>query len=227
MCGRFAFHSPHETVVQLFLIAEPAPSIAPSWNITPTRVVAAVRGDAGGQRSLVGLRWGLVPAWAKDVAIGERLINARAETLAEKPSFRTAFRRRRCLVLADGWYEWRAGPAGKQPYYIRSASGEPFGMAGLWESWRGTGEAPLETCVIITRPAAESIRPIHERMPALIGRAAHGAWLDPHAEDPAALAALLAADPQLPLAAHPVSRRVNSPRNDDPELTVPAADKLS
>ena len=227
MCGRFAFHSPHATVAQLFALVESTPPFAPSWNLAPTQPVPVVRAGSDGERALVPLRWGLVPAWAKDPAIGQRLINARAETLADKPAFRSAFRRRRCLVLADGWYEWRAEAHGKQPYFVHAASGEPFGMAGLWESWRAPdGGAALESCVIVTRPASAAIREIHERMPALIATAGHAAWLAPGGE-PAELAALLAGDHGFALAAHPVSRRVNHPGNNGPELVAPVAGEIA
>jgi putative SOS response-associated peptidase YedK len=222
MCGRFAFHSPHETVVQLFALPREAPQIAARWNITPTTDVPAVRIAGDGRRELVRLHWGLVPSWAKERAIGQRLINARAETLLEKPAFRSAFRRRRCLVLADGYYEWRAVTGGKQPYYVHAASGAPFGMAALWETWRDLDDgAPLESCVIITRESGGVVREIHARMPAIIPPEAYAAWLDPANEDVAALAALLTAEPGVELLAHPVSRRVNSPRNEGAELIEP------
>jgi putative SOS response-associated peptidase YedK len=226
MCGRFAFHSPHDTVVQLFALPDDAPDIAPRYNIAPAAGVAAVRLAGDGRRELARLHWGLVPAWARERAIGQRLINARAETLLEKPAFRSAFRRRRCLVLADGYYEWRAVTGGKQPYYIHAASGLPFGMAALWEVWRDPADgAPLESCVIITREAAGVVREIHARMPAIVARPAHAAWLDPASEDMTALAALLAAEPGVALAAHRVSRRVNNPRNEGAELITPVTDE--
>jgi putative SOS response-associated peptidase YedK len=165
-----------------------------------------------------------VPSWAKERAIGQRLINARAETLADKASFRSAFRRRRCLVLADGYYEWRVVAAGKQPYFVYAASRAPFGMAGLWETWRDpvSGE-PLESCVIVTRPAAGRVLEIHARMPLIIPPDGHGAWLDPATTaDDQRIAALIADDTAVSLAAYPVSRRVNNPRNEGPDLAAPA-----
>src|SRR5262245_61034841 len=135
MCGRFAFYSPHESVVRLFGVSE-SPEVAPHWNIAPTQYVAVVREAPDDSRRLSMLYWGLVPYWAENRSIGARMINARAETLKDKSAFRNAYERRRCLVLADGYYEWiRSGPV-KQPYFIRLASGEPFGMAGLWETWK-------------------------------------------------------------------------------------------
>jgi putative SOS response-associated peptidase YedK len=224
MCGRFAFYSPHESVVQLFALPRDAPDIPARWNIAPTTDVPAVRIASDGRRELVRLHWGLVPAWAKERAIGQRMINARAETLLEKPAFRSAFRRRRCLVLADGYYEWRAVTGGKQPYFVHAASGVPFGMAALWETWRdaASGE-PLESCVIVTREAAGVVRELHARMPVIIPPEAYAHWLDPANEDVAALATLLTAEPGVALTAHPVSRRVNSPRNEGAELVEPLA----
>jgi putative SOS response-associated peptidase YedK len=223
MCGRFAFHSPHDTVLQLFLLPEDTPQLEPRWNIAPTQPVAAIRAASSGGRELVMLHWGLVPSWAKERSIGQRLINARAETLADKASFRTAFRRRRCLVLADGYYEWRVVAGGKQPYYIHSSSRQPFGMAGLWEAWRdpASGE-PLESCVIVTRPSAGRVLEIHARMPLIIPGSAHAAWLDPAITDGGRFAGVIADDTAVALAAYPVSRRVNNPRNDGPELAAPA-----
>jgi putative SOS response-associated peptidase YedK len=224
MCGRFAFHSPHDTVVQLFQLPADTAPVEPRWNIAPTQPVAAVRAARGGGRELAMLHWGLVPAWARERSIGQRLINARAETLADKASFRSAFRHRRCLVLADGYYEWRAVAAGKQPYFVHAASREPFGMAGLWETWRDpeSGE-PLESCVIITRPAAGRVLEIHARMPLIIPPRGHGAWLDAATStDDARIVGLIADDAAVALAAYPVSRRVNNPRNEGPGLATPA-----
>jgi putative SOS response-associated peptidase YedK len=224
MCGRFAFHSPHETVVQLFGVAAAAPAMPPRWNIAPSADVAAVRAPARGRRELVLLHWGLVPFWAKEPAIGQRLINARVETLREKPAFRSAFRKRRCLVIADGYYEWRAVGAQKQPYLIEAADRAPFGMAALWESWQDPARgAPLESCVIITRESAGCVREIHGRMPVIVAPQDYDTWLDPASADVAALEALLTGAPRVALVAHPVSRRVNNPRNEGPELAAPVA----
>jgi putative SOS response-associated peptidase YedK len=224
MCGRFAFHSPRELTQQLFALSELPAASAPRWNIAPGTDVGVVRIAADGRRELVNLRWGLVPSWAKERAIGDRLVNARAETLAEKPAFRGAFRRRRCLVPADGYYEWRAVAAGKQPYYVQAQSARPFALAGLWERWMdpASGEA-LESFVIVTRESAGVVAEIHARMPVIVPEAAYALWLDPSADAAAALAALITGDAAIALAAHAVSRRVNSPRNDGPELVAPAA----
>lgn len=224
MCGRFAFYSPREAMIDVFELPPDTAEVEPRWNVAPTQYVATVRATPDGRRELSMLHWGLVPSWAKERSIGHRMINARADTLAEKPSFRTAFKRRRCLVLADGYYEWRAGPAGKQPYFIRPEDGAPFGMAGLWERWRDpeSGEA-LESCVIVTTDAMDALRRIHERMPVVIPRERFAAWLDPANEDVSALAPLLDPANAGPLVATPVSRRVNSPKNEGPELVVPVA----
>jgi putative SOS response-associated peptidase YedK len=217
MCGRFAFYSPHEAVTRLFGVAA-APEVEPRYNIAPTQFVAAVR-EAGGPRELAMLYWGLVPSWAKEKSIGARMINARAETLQEKPSFRTAFRRRRCLVLADGYYEWQRAGAVKQPYFIAFEDGAPFGMAGLWERWRDptTGE-PLESCCIVTTVPAPSVADVHDRMPVIIPPEAHAEWLDPRNDSTDRLARLLGPWPAPGLHARPVSRRVNDARNQGADL---------
>jgi len=217
MCGRFAFYSPHEAVIRLFGVAA-APEIEPRWNIAPTQFIATVR-EAGGPREVAMLYWGLVPSWAKEKSIGTRMINARSETLREKPSFRNAFRRRRCLILADGYYEWqRSGPV-KQPYFIGFADGQPFGMAGLWERWRdpASGE-PLESCCIITTSPAATVAHVHDRMPVIVPSEAYAEWLDPKNEATDRLARLFEPCGRPDLRARPVSRRVNDARNQGAEL---------
>jgi putative SOS response-associated peptidase YedK len=221
MCGRFAFYSPHESVVRLFGLGPDAPEVEPRWNIAPTQYVPAVRADEAGRRTLSLLYWGLVPGWAKEKAIGARMINARAETLAEKPSFRNAYRRRRCLVLADGYYEWQRSGALKQPHYIRLASGEPFAMAGLWERWRDPQSgSPLESCTIVTTTPAASIAHLHDRMPVILSPESHGIWLAPDREQSEVIDRLLGPT-GLDLAASPVSRQVNNARNEGPGLVEP------
>ena len=224
MCGRYAFHSPRELTQQLFGLPADAPEVPARWNISPGTDIPIVRNGTDGRRELVSLRWGLVPSWAKDRTIGQRLVNARAETIAEKPAFRAAFRRRRCLVPADGYYEWRAVTGGKQPYYLRSQVGQPFAMAALWEHWidRASGEA-LESCVIVTRESAGIVKDIHARMPIIVPPESYAAWLDPGQDAAATLALLLGAEGGVALEAYPVSRRVNSPKNEGAELTQPGA----
>ncbi len=223
MCGRFAFFSAHEATLKLFGLPEGTPAIEPHYNIAPTRFVPTVRVEHEGVRRLAMLYWGLVPHWAKEKAIGARMINARAETLGEKPSFRTAYRKRRCLVLASGYYEWQALPSGKQPWFIRRPDGAPFAMAGLWESWiERPGEAPLESCAIITTEASGRIAEIHHRVPAVLRPAHYSTWLDPKLTDTVLLAPLLQGPPDGELEPLAVSRRVNNARNEGPELLEPA-----
>jgi len=223
MCGRFAFYSPHEAVLRLFGVAD-APEIEPRWNIAPTQFIATVR-EPGGPREVAMLYWGLVPSWAREKAIGARMINARSETLGEKPSFRNAFRRRRCLVLADGYYEWQRSGAVKQPYYIGFADGQPFGMAGLWERWRdpATGEA-LESCCIVTTAPAPTVSFVHDRMPVIVPPEAYAEWLDPENAATDRLARLFGPCARPDLHARPVSRLVNSARNQGPQLLEPVAE---
>ena len=230
MCGRYAFFTPIEAVTRLFGVNEVhARELAPRYNIAPTQEVPIVRsspfleGDAARAplRELALARWGLVPFWAKDSSIGNRMINARGETVAQKPAFRAAFRKRRCLVPADGFYEWVKTDAGKQPWYIHAAGGEPLALAGLWELWDPPhGSAPLASCTIITTGANEFMRPLHDRMPVMLDAAGREAWLDATAAPPD-LQALLAPAPDELLAAWPVSRRVNSPFNEDASLVEP------
>ena len=215
MCGRYSLTTPVEALRNLFGFRE-SPNLAPRYNIAPTQEVAAVRPSGeSGDRQFVTLRWGLIPSWAKDPAIGSRMINARAETVAEKPAFRSAFRRRRCLVLADGFYEWKKGdgPA-KQPWRITCADAGAFAFAGLWERWEPPDGEAVESCTIVTTNAAPAIAHIHPRMPVILEPSALETWL---AGDPMAATALL--HPYgAALRAYPVSRRVNNVRNDDPTL---------
>lgn len=223
MCGRFAFYSPHEAVVRLFGLPDDTPAIEPRYNMAPSTFVPAVREDAARTRRLAMLYWGLVPGWAKDRSIGARMINARAETLREKPAFRNAYRKRRALVVADGYYEWmNLGASGKQPYFIQPASDHPFAIAALWESWRdpATG-APLESCTLVTVNATGPTARIHHRMPLIIPPGAHGEWLDPRNEDLDGLERLLAPAGADGLVARPVGRAVNDARNEGAGLIEP------
>ncbi len=198
-------------------------SWAPRYNIAPTQEIAALRaGGEKGSRSLVALRWGLIPSWAKDPNIGNRMINARAETVAEKPSFRNAMKRRRCLVLSDGYYEWqKQGPKEpKQPFYICMEDERPFAYAGLWESWKDPSGKRLESCTIITTEANSLTRPIHDRMPVILPGDSYDHWLDPTLLDAAELQPLLTSFPSDEMKTFPVSTLVNSPRNDDPACVV-------
>lgn len=218
MCGRFTLRTPAHRLAEAFGV-DALPNLAPRYNIAPTQDVVAIR-HADDGRELTMLRWGLIPSWAKDPAIGARMINARAETVAEKPSFRAAFRQRRCLVVADGFYEWRktadAPKAPKQPYYIRLASGDAFAIAGLWERWRDPAGETVESCTLITTEANRELAPIHHRMPVIVSPADYDAWLEPHPASAEALHALLRPYPGAEMTAFPIGRHVNNVRNDDP-----------
>ena len=218
MCGRFAFYSPSEATAALFgvdgSLVSAAVDIKPRYNIAPTQDVAAIRENKEKQRELTMLRWGLVPFWAKDPSIGNRMINARAETVAEKPSYRAAFRHRRCAVLADGFYEWHREVDVKTPYFISLASGEPFAMAGLWEDWtdKQTGES-LQTTTLITTAANDFMQPLHHRMPVVLQPDSADEWLS------GSIDFLDSAAERAPaLRAWPVSRQVNNARNQGEEL---------
>jgi putative SOS response-associated peptidase YedK len=216
MCGRFTLRSPGEAVAEAFALPE-APDLLPRFNIAPGESVAVVRQKPQAERrELTYLRWGLVPAWADDPSIGDRLANARSETAATKPSFRRAFQSRRCLVVADGFYEWQRTTGRKQPYFVGLRSDRPFGLAGLWERWEKGGE-PVESCTVLTTGANELMRPIHGRMPVIIPPDQYGLWLDPGCHDTAKLAKLLLPYPSTPMLAYRVSTVVNNPKNDVPQ----------
>lgn len=222
MCGRFAFYSPAEATAALFGV-ETSNELKPRFNIAPTQDVAAIRREPAGQPELAQFRWGLVPFWAKDPAIGNRMINARAETVAEKPSFRNAYAKRRCLVLADGFYEWHTEGGQKVPWFISLASGEPFAFAGLWESWNDKeSDRQLETTAIITTTANDFMSRIHHRMPVVLEAGKCGLWMQ---GDDDALATAIADPPQF--RAWPVDRKVNNARNEGPELIEPAGKTIS
>lgn len=221
MCGRYVLASPGAVIAEYFRLAE-VPDYAPRYNIAPTQMALVVRETPDGAREAAWLRWGLVPSWAKDPAIGSRMINARTEGLADKPAYRAAFRRRRCLVPADGFYEWRpvAGSRRKQPYLVRLASGAPLALAGLWERWRSTAGDAIETFTIVTTAADGALKALHDRMPVAIAPADHDEWLA--SPNPSALLASRAGEP---LEIVPVGTRVNDVANDDPTLIAPLADE--
>lgn len=220
MCGRFTITLEALELQQELGLTSIPEDWKPRYNVAPTQMVAAVLD--GKQRSAEWLRWGLIPSWAKDMEIGSRLINARAETLSEKPSFRTAFARRRCLILADGFYEWfrspdRKGPS--QPYHFKLADGKPFAFAGLWEIWRpGEGE-PVRSCTIITTQANRIVQPVHDRMPVMLRGEAMWEWLA--ASDLATAQSFLQPFPTEQMMATPVSRAVNDANRDTPECLRP------
>ncbi len=222
MCGRFSLAANLTAVAQRFGVPIPTGESAawtPHYNIAPTKTVVVVGDD--GTRFLTKMRWGLIPSWAKDPAIGNRMINARAETVATKPAFRAALRRRRCLVVADGFYEWQQRGRGKQPFYITLKTGEPFGFAGLWDTWTAPDGEEIKTCTIITTQANELLKPIHDRMPVILSHEAEAIWLDPTIQDPAELLPLLTSYPAEEMEAYAVSRWVNSPQQDSPDCIVP------
>ena len=212
MCGRYTLRTPVETLAEEFGITGPLPEVPTRFNVAPTQEVAAVL-EEDEQRKLEMLRWGLIPSWADDPAIGNRMINARSETAAQKPSFRSAFRKRRCLVLADGFYEWQKTASGKQPYYIRMGDGSPFAFAGLWESWGKYGEE-VRSCTILTTEANGLVGEIHHRMPVILPAEEYDLWLDPDMGEAEPLLDLLRPYPDDLMEAYPVSRFVNSPSND-------------
>lgn len=217
MCGRLALPFCPTDLVAPFDLDEWA-DFVPRWNVAPGADISVVRRSPEGRRVLHLLRWGLVPHWAKDAAIGAKLNNARGETVAEKPSFRDAFRRRRCLIPASGFFEWKAGGGVRQPYYISHASGEPLALGGLWESWRAPDGSILRTVCIVTTGPNEVMAPIHDRMPVIVAPADRQAWLEAPADE---AAHLVAPAPDEGLRAWPVSRRVNRSIDDDPGLIEP------
>jgi putative SOS response-associated peptidase YedK len=277
MCGRFTLRTAASAIAEQFELLG-VPEFGARFNIAPSQPVPVIRmqsespqGDGGRaaesvdehekrcrrsssvplatSRELVWLRWGLVPSWAKDPAISNRLINARAESAAEKPAFRAAMRRRRCLIVADGFYEWRQGggagrrggeegdspifaetkigtvPRAKQPYLIRLRGDRPFAFAGLWEAWEASDHTALETCTILTTAANDLVRPIHDRMPVILRASGYTTWLDPAIDDPRQLMPLLAPYASDEMEAQPVGDFVNSPTHDSPQCVEPMLQK--
>lgn len=217
MCGRFTLASPGKIVAEVFGLDE-QPFLVPRFNIAPTQDVTVVRAPSG-RRQAGAQQWGLVPSWARDESIGSKLINARAETVAEKPAFRAALRARRCLVIANGFYEWQAASGRKQPWYFRARHGLPFAFAGLWERWQPPSGDAVESCTIITTEANEVVRPVHERMPVILAPECLDRWLTGGPADE--LQALLRPAPEELLLAYPVGLGVNNPGHDDPSCIAP------
>ena len=221
MCGRFALATDNETVAQQFELSMPeGMTLAPRYNIAPTQPVAAVRLNRSGQRKLTHFHWGLIPSWSKDPKIGSRMINARSETVADKPSFRAAFKRRRCIIPATGFYEWQKLNGGKQPTYIHPTEADLFALAGLWEVWHSADGSEIESCTILTTMPNELMEPIHNRMPVILEREDYDMWLEP-GDSPQQGLHLLRPFPPQKMAAYPVSTLVNSPRNDSHECVMP------
>ena len=223
MCGRFSQTATPAMIAQQFDVAVP-PLFAPRYNIAPSQPVVAIRIEPDtATRQLVLLRWGLIPSWAKDPKIGFQCINAKAETVAEKPSFRSAFKKRRCLVVATGFYEWQVQGRTKQPMWIGLRSRRPFAFAGLWEHWKPAEGEPLETCTIITTEPNDLMAPIHNRMPVILAPASYDQWLDPTFQHIESLNALLRPYPSEELTAYTVSTLVNNPRHDVPQCLEPVS----
>lgn len=232
MCGRYGVTATAEEIAETFEAdQQDLPELRPRYNLAPTQWAPVVRREGDERRHVRLLRWGLVPFWADDATIGNRLINARAETAATKPAFRSAFRRRRCLVVADGFYEWEPRDGGKQPWFVGPAEGGPIAFAGLWEQWQSQGEAagsassgegaaPLETFTILTTEANERLARLHERMPVILPPETWSAWLDPDRSRDE-VRALLAPYPASATTMWPVGKRVNNPRHDDPTVLEP------
>ncbi len=221
MCGRFSLALDPEELREVFGLVETPTLWIPRYNIAPTQPVAVITDAA--RPKLDYMRWGLIPSWAKDISIGQKLINARAETIREKPSFRSAFSRRRCLIPADGFFEWKKTEGSKktpaEPYYFRLRGGKPFAFAGLWEIWHSPEGDELKTCTILTTDANELVGTVHQRMPILFEVDEAWMWLQPLAAD--ALLALLKPFPAEKMEAYPVSRLVNDPKQDDPQCVQP------
>ncbi|MCC6422021.1 MAG: SOS response-associated peptidase [Phycisphaerales bacterium] len=221
MCGRVVQFSPLQVIIELFGVI-PTPgglTVGPRYNLAPTQDILAIRQADDGTRQLLNLHWGLIPFWAKAPDMGGRMINARAETVAEKPAFREPFRRRRCLIPIDGFYEWQRLGTQKQPHYIHRRNDRPFGLAGLWERW-SKGDQTIESCTILTTSPNDLMRPIHDRMPVILSQEDYAAWLAPESKA-SDLLKLLKPYEGDELAEYPVSTRVNIPKNDDPGCITP------
>lgn len=220
MCGRFLLTSPGEAIAQFFDLEE-TPDVVARFNIAPSQEVGTVvQGESG--RRMLPRRWGLIPRWANEPSMGNRLINARCETVAQKPAFRDAFAHRRCLVPADGFYEWSSRMTGRTPHCFRHRNGDLLAIAGLWESWQAPGGGQIESFALLTTEANAAVRGVHGRMPVLLARKQFATWLDPEQEDPLVLQRLLAPCPDPWLVAQPVGRFVNDPRHDDARCLDPA-----
>jgi putative SOS response-associated peptidase YedK len=223
MCGRYELHTPVEEIARRFdaALTDEVAALPPRYNIAPSVRVPVVRAAEKGPM-LEAMTWGLLPSWAKDTA-GVKPINARVESVFEKSMFRSAIKRRRCLVPADGFYEWRAGPVGKQPFHIGMADGSLFAFGGIWEYWAKPDREPIVSCAILVTAANELMAPIHDRMPVIVRSEHYGAWLDAQLSDPQAIAAMFEQFPAEEMRAYPVSTRINNVRNEGPELVRPLA----
>ena len=217
MCGRFVVFSDLKDIQRAFDIPATQTEVKPSYNVAPTHQVYVVVQRAGAN-ALETMRWGLIPSWAKDEKIGSRMINARAESVAEKPSFKRSLQKRRCLVIADGFYEWHTEDGKKTPMFIRLKTDEPIGFAGLYDTWKSPDGEEITSCTIITTSANSMMQKIHERMPVILSKEAQKTWLDPEIQDVEKLVALLKPYSADKMQAYPVSPQVNSPKNNSAEL---------
>jgi putative SOS response-associated peptidase YedK len=221
MCGRFTLNQSPEALAEIFDVQQ-VPHLAAEYNIAPTQMVATVRQNPESEkREFKQLHWGLIPSWAKDPKMGVKLINARAETAAQKPAFRSAFKHRRCLVLADGFYEWQRQQGKKQPFYFRLQDGQPFAFAGLWERWETPTNDEIISCTILTTAANELLQPIHERMPVILEPQDYDLWLDSQVQTPETLQPLLRSYLAPAMTAYPVSTLVNNSRHNSSECIMP------
>jgi putative SOS response-associated peptidase YedK len=220
MCGRFVLFSSLEEIREAFAVQQVRYQLEPSYNVAPTQSVAVVV-QREGVNTLERMRWGLIPAWAKDPAIGSRMINARAETVGEKPSFKRPLKDRRCLVVANGFYEWQKTGQAKIPMFIRLKSGQPFGFAGLYDVWTSPEGEAVASCTIITTSANDLMQPIHDRMPVILPRSQESTWLNPAIQSAADVLPLLVPYSAAEMEAYAVSRLVNSPENNSPDLVRP------
>lgn len=225
MCGRFVLSAAPTEIAEHFGL-DAVPDLQARFNVAPGQMIASISDPGGKPRSVLSMRrWGLVPAWAKDQKIGNRLINARAETVAENPSFRSALRRRRCLIPADGFYEWAGSKGSKHPYFIGFERRALFGFAGLWERWTPPEGEPLESCSLLTTAATENLRALHDRMPVIVDPVDYGLWLDPDVGQPDLLSPVIDRNLGSALAFYPISKRVNDVRHDDPRCLDAIADQ--
>lgn len=221
MCGRYFLHAKLNELTELvgeLYIDQP---LQTSYNIAPSQPVSVIHADARGARHLTAMRWGLVPSWSKSLNTRYKMINARTETIAEKPAYRAAFRYRRCLIPASGFYEWQPRPSGKQPWSITREDGQILMLAGVWEHWQDPDGNELESCSVIVREANPEIAPVHDRMPVMLAESVFDAWLDRHLQRVEHIVPLMADVITAPMCLRPVSRRVNNPGNDDVDLLRP------
>jgi putative SOS response-associated peptidase YedK len=221
MCGRFTQRTPKKTLAVEFQVEE-MPEMEPRYNIAPTQDILSIRRTDDGREAVL-LKWGLIPSWAKDASMGAKLINARSETVMEKPSFREAFKKRRCIIPADGFYEWQRTGGRKQPYFFRMQDEHPFGFAGLWERWKGADDQVINSCTILTTEANEILQSVHDRMPVILHPDNYELWLDVDMRKLDLVRELLRPFPASEMMAYPVSASINSPLNQGAQLIERAA----